>query len=197
MTNSPSAIPETPRTTRLILRRWRQTDLAPFAALNADPEVMAHMPALLDRAASNAFVTRIQKHFDDHGFSLWAIEAPSVADFVGYSGLLVPRFTAPFTPCVEIGWRLARPFWGSGYATEAARAAIALGFAAAALPEIVSFTVPANLRSIAVMERLGMTRDPNDDFEHPSLPPGHPLRPHVLYRLSRDRWRASIPHADR
>jgi RimJ/RimL family protein N-acetyltransferase len=185
----PAAAPDTIRTARLILRRWRDADLAPFAELNADPEVMAHMPTMYDRQTSDAIVARYRAHFDEHGFGLWALEVPGVSDFIGYTGLLVPRFTAHFTPCVEVGWRLARSAWGHGYATEAAQAAIALGFETFGLREIVSFTVPANRRSRAVMERLGMTRNPADDFDHPALPPGDRLRPHVLYRLSRDQWR--------
>jgi RimJ/RimL family protein N-acetyltransferase len=188
--STPASVPEQIRTERLILRRWRDSDLAPFAEMNADPDVMEYMPARLDRQASDALVARYRAQFDDRGFGPWALEVPGVAEFIGYTGLVVPRFTAHFTPCVEVGWRLARSAWGHGYATEAARAAIALGFDRFGLAEIVSFTVPANRRSIAVMERLGMTRDPADDFEHPALPPGDRLRPHVLYRLSRDRWRA-------
>jgi len=175
------------QTARLLLRPWRDSDLEPFAALNSDPVVMEHMPTMLDRSASDALVARIRTHFDQHGFGLWAIEVPGIADFVGYVGLLVPRFTAAFTPCVEVGWRLAREHWGRGYATEGARAAVSFGFLSAGLDEIVSFTVPANTRSIAVMERLGMTHDPSDDFDHPSLPAGHRLSRHVLYRLSRRR----------
>ncbi len=170
-------------TKRLRLRAWEERDLAPFAALNADPLVMAHFPNCLDRAESDAFVARIRDHFARHGFGLWAVEVPGVTGFAGFVGLAVPAFQAPFTPCVEIGWRLAAACWGHGYATEAARAAVAFGFNELGLKEIVSFTVPANLPSRRVMERLDMTRTPADDFEHPNLPPGHKLRPHVLYRL--------------
>lgn len=145
---------------------------------------MEHYPAPLSRARSDSFVReRIVPQFAERGYSLWAVEVPGVAPFIGCVGLLVHSFEARFTPCVEIGWRLAFPFWGRGYATEAARAAVAFGFTEAGLEEIVSFTVPANRRSIAVMERLGMSDD--GEFEHPKLPPGHPLRTHVLYRLSR------------
>lgn len=179
-----SPIP-TIRTPRLLLRDWRDEDLAPFAALNADPEVMAFFPRPLDRAESDAAVARIRDHFARHGFGLWAVEAPGVADFIGFVGLAVPRFEAHFTPCVEIGWRLAREHWGRGYATEAARAVLAFGFQDLALDEIVSFTSAVNPRSRAVMERIGMTRAPGDDFDHPALPEGHPLRPHVLYRAGR------------
>ena len=173
------------QTPRLLLRPWRDDDHAPFAALNADPVVMEFFPSTLDRTESDAAVGRIREHFAARGFGLWAVEVPGTADFIGFVGLAVPRFEAHFTPCVEIGWRLAREHWGRGYATEAARAAIRFGFEELALGEIVSFTVPANVRSRAVMERIGMTRSPADDFDHPALPEGHPLRRHVLYRLSR------------
>jgi RimJ/RimL family protein N-acetyltransferase len=161
--------------------------------MNADPDVMEFMPAMLDRAASDAFVDRTRAHFAQYGFGLWAMEIPGVADFIGYTGLSVPRFEAAFTPCVEIGWRMARAYWGKGYVIEAARAALTLGFGFANLSEIVSFTVPANHRSTAVMERLGMTHDPDDDFDHPSLSPESPLRRHVLYRLSREHWQSLQP----
>jgi len=180
----PSALPDSIRTDRLLLRRWRDDDLVPFAELNSDPEVMAYMPARLDRRESDAFAARIREQLDQRGFGLWAVEVPEAASFIGYVGLSNPRFTAAFTPCVEVGWRLARAHWGRGYATEAARAALAFGFGHVGLEEIVSFTVPANWRSIAVMERLGMRHDPADDFDHPSLPAGHPLQRHVLYRLT-------------
>jgi RimJ/RimL family protein N-acetyltransferase len=173
------------RTHRLLLRMWRDEDRVPFAALNADPRVMEHFPKLLDRAESDAVAARIRENFDRRGFGLWAVEVPGVAEFIGFVGLSVPHFEAHFTPCVEIGWRLARDHWGFGFASEAARAAVDFGFSQLELDQIVSFTVPANKRSRAVMERIGMTRTPVDDFDHPSLPDGHPLRRHVLYRLSR------------
>jgi RimJ/RimL family protein N-acetyltransferase len=169
----------------LRLRPWREADLAPFAAINADPVVMEHFPSVLERASSDALAERIGGHFDRHGYGLWAVEVPDVAAFIGFIGLAIPRFTASFTPCVEVGWRLARRYWGQGYATEGARAAVAFGFAEAGLEEIVSFTVPANRRSLAVMERLGMTSEAREDFDHPVLPAGHPLRRHRLYRLRR------------
>jgi RimJ/RimL family protein N-acetyltransferase len=175
-------------TERLILRPWRDDDLAPFAALNADPHVAATLGGVMDRAASDALAARIRDHFDAHGFGLWAVEVPDVAPFVGFVGLSRPRFAAHFTPCVEIGWRLAFAHWGKGYATEAARAALAFGFERTGLDEIVSFTAATNARSRAVMERLGMRRDPADDFDHPNLPEDHPLRRHVLYRLPRTQW---------
>lgn len=177
-------------TPRLRLRAWRESDLAPFAALNADPRVMRHFPRTLGRDESDAMVARIGDHFARHGFGLWAVEAPGVADFVGFVGLAVPRFEAAFSPCVEIGWRLAAEHWGRGYATEGARAALEHGFTKAGLEEIVSFTIPANAPSRRVMDRLGMHRSERDDFEHPGIPVGHPMRPHVLYRLRREEWRA-------
>lgn len=175
------------RTPRLILRRWRPSDRAPFAALNADPAVMAHFPAPLTAAESDALAEAIAAKMAAHGFGLWAVEIPGVAPFAGFVGLSVPTFTAPFTPCVEIGWRLAAAQWGRGYATEAAGAALAHAWGPLALAEVVSFTTAGHTRSRAVMERLGMRHHPADDFDHPGLPAGHPLRPHVLYRLARPR----------
>ncbi len=172
------------RTERLLLRRWVPTDRAPFAALNADPQVMEHFPALLSRQESDLLAGRIEMHFEQHGFGLWAVEIPGHTRFAGFIGLAVPRFEAHFTPCVEIGWRLASAHWGHGYATEGARAALAYGFEVVGLNEIVSFTVPHNLRSRRVMEKIGMIHDPADDFMHPFLPDGHPLQRHVLYRLA-------------
>jgi RimJ/RimL family protein N-acetyltransferase len=180
MTSAPTL-----NTPRLLLRPWRDEDLAPFAEMNADPRVMEFFPKRLDRVESDLLVTRIRDHFDRHGFGLWAVEVPGVADFIGFVGLAIPRLEAHFTPCVEVGWRLAQEHWGRGYATEAARAALAFGFGDLALEEIVSFTAAVNLRSRAVMERIGMTRSPEDDFDHPALPEGHPLRQHVLYRAGR------------
>ncbi len=171
------------RAGRVLLRGWRMQDLEPFAALNADPRVMEHFPAPLTRAESDAMVhERIAAQFAERGYGLWAVEVPGVSPFIGFVGLQAPNFDAHFTPCVEIGWRLAVPYWGRGYATEAARAALVFGFEEAGLGEIVSFTVPANRRSIATMERLGMRY--SGEFEHPNLPSGHVLRTHVLYRLA-------------
>jgi len=147
---------------------------------------MEHFPALLSRAESDALAARIRREMDERGFGLWALEAPGVASFIGYTGLSVPRFSAHFTPCVEIGWRIAREHWGRGFASDAACAALEQGFGALGLDEIVSFTSVGNARSRRVMERIGMTHDPADDFEHPGLAPGHPLRRHVLYRIRRD-----------
>jgi RimJ/RimL family protein N-acetyltransferase len=173
------------RTERLVLRRWRAEDREPFARLNADPEVMRHFRSTLDRSASDLFAERIETEFEERALGLWAVEVVGEAPFAGFVGLHHAVFPAHFTPSVEIGWRLARPHWGRGYATEGARAALADGFDRLGLAEVVSLTAPANTRSRAVMERLGMTRDEADDFDHPSLPEGHPLRRHVLYRLSR------------
>lgn len=186
---------ETPelRTERLVLREWRDSDLDPFAALNADPEVMRFMPKLLSRDECAARIQSIRDHFREHGFGLWAVEVRDAIPFIGFVGLSIPRFEAPFTPCVEIGWRLAREAWGQGFAIEAARASVAFGFDQLGLKEIVSFTVPDNVRSRRVMERLGMTCDPAEDFDHPMLAEGHPLRKHVLYRLPRPTFEKEVP----
>ena len=171
-------------TANLVLRPWRESDLAPFAAMNADPRVMEFYPQTLTREESDALVGRIRRHFDQHGFGLWAVEIPGRAEFTGFVGLSVPGFKAAFTPCVEVGWRLGAEHWGRGSATEGARAAVRFGFGEVGLREIVSFTVPGNVRSRRVMERLGMTRRAEEDFEHPVLSVGHALRRHVLYRLA-------------
>jgi RimJ/RimL family protein N-acetyltransferase len=175
-------------TARLRLRGWRDDDRTPFAALNADPEVMEHFPAPLTRAESDALVDRIVDDLARQPFGLWAVETIDEGAFIGFVGLAAWDFEAHFTPAVEVGWRLSRSAWGHGYATEAARAALAHGFDEVGLDEIVSFTTPANTRSQAVMVRLGMTRDPADDFDHPRVPPGSPLRRHVLYRLPAASW---------
>jgi RimJ/RimL family protein N-acetyltransferase len=173
------------RTPRLVLREWREADLEPFAAMNADPRVMEFFPAPLTRAESDRLVReRIVPHFARRGYGLWAVEVPGVTAFAGFVGLLEQTFPAWFTPCVEVGWRLDARHWGRGYATEGARAAVAYGFEVAGLDEIVSMTAMANVRSIAVMRRLGMA--PAGEFEHPNVPAGHPLRAHVLYRLRND-----------
>jgi RimJ/RimL family protein N-acetyltransferase len=169
---------------RVRLRPWREGDREPFAAMNSDARVMEYFPSLLRRIDSDALVERIQEHFREHGFGLWAVEVPHITPFIGFVGLAVPRFTAHFTPCVEIGWRLAFEHWGRGYATEAAGLALGYGFGTLVLTDVVSFTSVSNRRSRAVMERLGMQRDPAEDFDHPALPEGHPLRRHVLYRLA-------------
>ena len=173
------------QTSRLVLRQWRDDDLEPFAALNADSEVMLHFPSRLTRAQSDALAERERIRIAENGWGLWAAERLSDSAFLGFIGLAEHRFDAHFTPAVEVGWRLAREYWGNGYATEGGRAAIAFAFAELALDEIVSFTTVGNTRSVAVMERLGMAHDAADDFEHPLLPQDDALRPHVLYRLSR------------
>jgi ribosomal-protein-alanine N-acetyltransferase len=170
-------------TRRLLLRRWREADAATFAALNADPQVMKYFPRPLTRAESDSLIAAIEAGFEREGFGLWALEARSSGEFVGFAGLARPAFEADFTPAVEVGWRLARSAWDNGYATEAAVASLDFGFGQHGLGEIVSFTAAGNRRSRAVMERLGMRRDPQDDFDPPQLPERHPLRPHVLYRL--------------
>jgi RimJ/RimL family protein N-acetyltransferase len=172
-------------TERLVMRRWREEDRAPFAAMNADPEVMEHFPARLTRAESDGLVDRIEAQFDRLGYSLWALEVRESGEFIGFTGLALQTFEAPFLPAVEIGWRLARPAWGHGYAIEAARRAARYAFEGAGLDGIISMTAVPNVRSQAVMRRLGMTRDPAEDFDHPRVPEGSPLRRHVLYRLRR------------
>lgn len=178
-------------TPRLWLRRWRSEDLEPFATLNADPEVMEHFPSTLSREETTAAMGRIEKHFENHGYGFWAVEAPEQAPFIGFIGLAVPYFETSFTPCVEIGWRLARAWWGQGLATEGARAAMAYGFELLGLAEIVAYTVPGNVRSRRVMQKLGMHH--TEDFEHPRIDPQHPLCRHVLYRLSPAEWASARP----
>lgn len=175
-------------TARLLMRRWRASDRRPFAALNADAKVMEHFPSRLSAAESAELIARIEAHFEAHGYGLWALEVSATGEFVGLAGLMLVPFAAPFTPATEIGWRLRRSAWGRGYATEAARAALAFGFQRSGLDQIVSFTSVANERSRAVMARIGMTCDPADDFDHPLLPDAHRLRRHVLYRVSAGDW---------
>jgi ribosomal-protein-alanine N-acetyltransferase len=173
------------KTERLILRRWRESDRKPFAMLNADPRVMEFFPRLLSAHESDALVDQIEADFEQHGFGLCAAELIQDHSFIGFIGLAVPRFSAHFMPCVEIGWRLSAACWGQGLATEGAREIVRQAFDVHGLEELLSFTVPANVRSRRVMEKLGMTRNTADDFDHPKLPEGHPLRRHVLYRLRR------------
>ncbi|MBE9041087.1 GNAT family N-acetyltransferase [Oscillatoriales cyanobacterium LEGE 11467] len=167
------------QTSRLILRRWQESDRAPFAQLNADPRVMEYMPGLLSADENNDLVDRIENDFRDRGFGWFAVELASTQTFIGFIGLSVPRFEASFTPCVEIGWRLAFDYWGNGYATEGAASVLNYGFTQLQLPQVVSFTVPANRRSRRVMERIGL--EFVGTFNHPVLPPGHPLEQHFLY----------------
>jgi RimJ/RimL family protein N-acetyltransferase len=174
-------------TPRLKLRSWRDTDRAPFADLNADPEVMEHFPSILTRDESDALLDRIQAHITRNEFGLWAVEIPNITGFAGVIGLAIPSFEAPFAPTVEVGWRLARKYWGHGYATEGAKVAANFAFTELSLPELVSFTVPSNLRSIAVMKRLGMRYE--GVFNHPGLSPTDPRSAHVLYRLANSNLR--------
>ncbi len=206
--SAPAPGPEL-RTERLLLRRWRERDRGPFAAINRDADVVRFLPAPLTPAQSDDVIVGIEAHFERHGYGLWALQrlaapdaspapgAPSPPDapgaqgeqLLGFTGLNVVSFDAPFTPAVEVGWRLARAAWGHGYATEAARAALRFGFERAGLEQVVAMTVPRNARSRAVMERLAMTHAEREDFDHPRVPRGSPLRRHVLYRMSAARWR--------
>jgi ribosomal-protein-alanine N-acetyltransferase len=172
-------------TSRLLLRHWREEDRAPFAAMGADPEVMEHFPAPLSADESAAWVDRVGADLEQRGWGLWAVEELSSGRFLGFTGLNVPGFEAPFLPAVEIGWRLRRDAWGLGYASEAARGVLAVAFDDLELDDLVSFTTTTNVRSQSVMRRIGMTRDPAEDFEHPGIAEGHRLRRHVLYRLAR------------
>ncbi len=172
------------RTARLLLRPWQDEDSAAFAAMSADPAVMEFLRPLAEPGAAEADAARLQAHWRQHGFGRWVVEIPGEASFIGLVGLGAVPFEAHFTPAVEAAWRLSRAHWGRGYASEAAQASLDYGFAELRLAEIVAFTVPANLRSRRVMERLGMTRLPQDDFDHPNVREG-PLRRHVLYRLPR------------
>ena len=182
---SPADKPMPLRGTRLLLRTWRDDDLAAFAALNADPRVMRFLAKTLTPSESDELAKSIRGHFAEHGFGRWAVEIPGKAPFIGFIGCAFTRFDAHFTPCVEIGWRLAYDYWKKGYAIEGARAAADHAFGQLGLAEIVAFTAPANAASRRVMTRLGMTHDAEDDFDHPALPDEHPLRRHVLYRLQK------------
>jgi RimJ/RimL family protein N-acetyltransferase len=186
-------------TARLRLRPWRNDDLEPFAALNADARVREFFPSVQTHQESAESMRYIDDHFRRHGFGLWAVEVIAAAPFIGFTGLSVPSFDAPFMPCVELGYRLAFEHWGHGYATEGARAAIAFGFTTVGLDEIVAMTAVRNERSRRVMERLGMTYSAADDFDHPNIVAGHPLRRHVLYRLTARDWTATpfAPSAQR
>jgi len=179
-----SIVPSLLTTERLILRQWREADREPFARLNADPQVREFFPRCLTRDESDADVSRIHQWIEERGWGFWAVEVRGGAPFIGFVGLSVPNFRS----CVEIGWRLAKEHWGHGYASEAAVASLRFGFEKLTLQEIVAFTVPLNERSMGVMKRIGMTRDPADDFDHPNVEPGHPLRRHVLYRMKRSDW---------
>lgn len=179
-------------TRRLLLRGWREADLEPFAALNADPEVMRYFPYLHSREESDRVAQSIQNRFRSYGFGFWAVETVD-APFIGFVGLSYPNFEAPFSKTIEIGWRLARKYWGKGYAAEGARAALGFAFDVAAAPEVISFAPAINRRSTGVMERIGMTAD--GQFEHPAIPDG-PLKKFALYRLSKNAYEASRGEAD-
>lgn len=175
------------QTERLVLRQWQDDDLWAFAEMNADPEVMEHLPSPLTAEQSAEMMGRQQSLLDAGRPALFAAEVWATSEFIGFVGLNVPYFDAPFTPCVEIGWRLVRSAWGQGYATEGANAVLKYAFVTLQLPEVVAFTAEGNTRSRAVMERLKMTHDPADDFAHPALPADDPLSRHVLYRKARPR----------
>ena len=175
-------------TERLLLRRWRERDRDAFAALNADPEVMEHFPSVLSAEESGQLLRRIDRHFEEFGFGLWAVEIKWAKRFIGFCGLAVPTFQTHFTPAVEIGWRFAKDQWGSGYATEAAKVVLDFGFEKADLEQILSWTIPANLRSQGVMQRLGMQRAPELDFDHPRFLQDDRLRRHIVFRITRREW---------
>lgn len=181
-------LPQELRTERLLLRRWRASDLDPFAALNSDPRVMEYFPALKSHEESVAAIKRYEAHFNRYSYGFWAVEIMGAADFAGFIGICNNRFDPQSPLFVEIGWRLAVEHWGHGYATEGARAALKFGFDQVHFDEIVSFTAVDNRRSRRVMEKLGMTHDSADDFDHPGVPVGHPVRRHVFYRISRTRF---------
>ncbi len=185
MPNHPTTIIQTER---LILRQWCDQDLEPFAVMNADPRVMEFFPSTLSKKESDALAKRISDKIIEQSWGLWAVSIPHIADFIGFIGLAKPTFEAHFTPAVEVGWRLAFDYWGKGYATEGAKAVLKYGFQKIFLNEIVSFTVVQNIQSRKVMEKIGLHHKLIDDFDHPKLPEGHPLRRHVLYRLTKTDW---------
>lgn len=185
------ATPVALETARVRMRQWAPEDRVAFAALNADPRVMAFFPAPLERAASDAMADRCERLIAARGWGLWAVETKTTREFIGFVGLNVPTCALPFSPCVEIGWRIAFAHWGRGLATEAARAALRFGFDTLELTEIVSFTAVPNRRSQSVMQRLGM-QPAAETFEHPNIAAGHPLRTHCLYRLSREAWSSQV-----
>lgn len=172
------------QTQRLLLRQWKEEDLPLFAKLNCNPLVMEHFPALLSKEESDDLARRIQKELKERPYGLWAVERTDTDTFIGFVGLHEHTFETPFTPCIEIGWRIDSPHWRQGFAFEAAKAVLAYAFDALKIQELVSFTTKTNTRSIHLMEKLGMTRREEEDFEHPKLKEGHRLRPHVLYRIS-------------
>ncbi|AVX26259.1 GNAT family acetyltransferase [Pseudomonas syringae pv. atrofaciens] len=173
---------------RLRMRQWRDDDLPAFARMSADPRVMRHFPKPLSHLESAAMIGRLRGHFAELGFGLWALERKDTSEFIGFTGLHVVGFKAPFTPAVEIGWRLAYDHWGLGFASEAAWTALGCGFERLELKEIVSFTAVNNQPSQKVMQAIGMQQDESGSFDHPNLEDGHPLKPHVLYRISHEQW---------
>lgn len=173
-------------TERLILRTWENKDIDPMAQIDQDPKVCEHLPAIGNRSATEALIKHIMRHYEQHGFSLYAVELKATHELIGFLGLMIPSFEAHFMPAVEIGWRLSSKHWGQGYATEGATAVLDYAFNQLGLKEIVSLTVPANVRSIRVMEKIGMKRDISDNFHHPKLPSNHPLSMHVLYRITKN-----------
>lgn len=175
-------------TERLLLRQWLDKDFLPFAAMNADPIVRKYFPSLLTADQSHASIKSFQEAIIQKGFGLWALELKDSGEFLGFCGLQVPSFHAHFTPCIEIGWRLAKEYWGNGYATESAKKCLSFAFKTLNVPEIVSFTAIDNWPSRRVMQRIGMQRNPQDDFEHPLVDDEHPLKKHVLYRVSKIQW---------
>ena len=172
-------------TKRLLLRHWKVEDLPLFAAMNADPYVMEYFPKMLSPEESNRLAQKIQQELEEKQYGLWAVEVKNETPFIGFVGLHFQDFEAPFTPCIEIGWRLAHQYWRKGYAYEAASKVVSYAFESLKLEELVAFTLPSNTSSRRLMEKLGMTYDPKDDFENSKLPEGHPMRPHVLYRLKK------------
>jgi ribosomal-protein-alanine N-acetyltransferase len=172
----------------LLLRRWHQEDLEGLAALNADPEVMEHFPSVLSREQSAAQLSRLEETFECHGYGLWAAELRPQGALIGFVGLQPVPAEMPFAPAIEVGWRLARPYWGRSLAHEGARAALAYAFERLRLEEVVAYTAARNARSRRLMERLGMRHDADADFAHPGIGPGSPLQPHVVYRLTAGAW---------
>ncbi|CUI17397.1 acetyltransferase, GNAT-family [Candidatus Protochlamydia naegleriophila] len=183
---------QTIQTKRLILRPWREDDWKPFARMNADPRVMEYFPSTLSKQESDDLARRLSDKVAEQGWGLWAVSIPEVAEFIGFIGLAKPSFEAHFTPAIEVGWRLAYDYWGQGYATEGALAALEYGFETLQLNEIVSFTAQLNDRSRKVMRKIGMHHDPIDDFDHPRLSKEHQLCRHVLYRIKMSEWQAKL-----
>lgn len=183
---------ESLRTPRLLLRTWRDDDLAPFATLNADARVREFFPSALSRQENDALVARFRAHFLERGYGFWAVEIPGTSPFIGFIGLGDPNLPAPLSGLVEIGWRLSPEHWGQGYATEGASAALDAAFDRVGLDQVIALTVPSNVRSRRVMDKLGMVHSPHEDFDHPRVPDGHALKRHVLYRHTRERWAERI-----